>query len=71
VSDNPLVLAEEGKIVSAGNFHGPPVASALDFLAIALAELGSISERRTHQLLTGAGGESHEGDGGRDMVSVG
>jgi histidine ammonia-lyase len=55
VSDNPLIFAEEGKIVSAGNFHGQPVAFALDFLAIALAELGSISERRTYQLLTGAG----------------
>jgi histidine ammonia-lyase len=56
VSDNPLIFAEKGKILSAGNFHGQPLAFALDFLAIAIAELGSISERRTYQLLTGAGG---------------
>jgi histidine ammonia-lyase len=56
VSDNPLIFADRDKIVSAGNFHGQPLAFALDFLAIALAELGSISERRTYQLLTGANG---------------
>ena len=55
VSDNPLIFADEDKIVSAGNFHGQPLAFALDFLAIAFAELGSISERRTYQLLTGPG----------------
>jgi histidine ammonia-lyase len=55
VSDNPLIFVEEDKIVSAGNFHGQPVAFALDFLAIAIAELGSTSERRTYQLLTGPG----------------
>jgi histidine ammonia-lyase len=55
VSDNPLIFADEGKILSAGNFHGQPAALALDFLAIAIAELGSISERRTYQLLTGPG----------------
>jgi histidine ammonia-lyase len=50
-TDNPLVLLEEGEIVSAGNFHGQPVAFALDALAIAVAELASISERRTERLV--------------------
>lgn len=54
VSDNPNIFAEEDKIISAGNFHGQPLALGLDFLAIALAELGSISERRTYQLISGA-----------------
>jgi histidine ammonia-lyase len=54
VSDNPNIFPEEDKIISAGNFHGQPLALALDFLAIALAELGSISERRTYQLISGA-----------------
>ncbi len=49
VSDNPLVLAN-GDVVSGGNFHGQPVAQALDFLGIAVAELGSISERRIEKL---------------------
>ena len=50
-TDNPLVLLEEGEIVSAGNFHGQPVAFALDVLAIATAELASISERRTERMV--------------------
>jgi len=54
VSDNPNIFAEADKIISAGNFHGQPLAVAFDFLAIALAELGSISERRTYQLISGA-----------------
>jgi histidine ammonia-lyase len=54
VSDNPNVFPEDDQIISAGNFHGQPLALALDFLAIALAELGSISERRTYQLISGA-----------------
>jgi histidine ammonia-lyase len=54
VSDNPNIFAENDKIISAGNFHGQPLALGLDFLAIALAELGSISERRTYQLISGA-----------------
>ncbi len=54
VSDNPNVFAGEDKIISAGNFHGQPLALPLDFLAIALAELGNISERRTYQLISGA-----------------
>lgn len=54
VTDNPNVFAEEEKIISAGNFHGQPLALALDFLSIAMAELGNISERRTYQLISGA-----------------
>jgi len=50
-TDNPLVLVEEGEIVSAGNFHGQPLAFALDVLAMAAAELASISERRTERLV--------------------
>jgi histidine ammonia-lyase len=50
-TDNPLVLLDEGEIVSAGNFHGQPLAFALDVLAMATAELGSISERRTERLV--------------------
>ncbi len=49
-TDNPLVF-EDGDIVSGGNFHGEPVAIALDLLAIAVAELGSISDRRVEHLL--------------------
>lgn len=54
VTDNPNVFAAEDKIISAGNFHGQPLALALDFLAIAMAELGNISERRTYQLISGS-----------------
>lgn len=49
-TDNPLVFAAEDEALSGGNFHGEPMALAADFLAIALAELGSISERRTEKL---------------------
>ena len=56
VTDNPTVFPEEDEILSGGNFHGQPLALALDFLAIALAELGSISERRTYQLIAGLRG---------------
>lgn len=45
-TDNPLVLASEGRIVSGGNFHAEPVAFAADMIALALAEIGSISQRR-------------------------
>ena len=51
VVDNPIVFAEDGTVVSGGNFHGQPLAVVLDFLAIAATELGSISERRTDRLL--------------------
>lgn len=54
VTDNPNIFPEADTIISAGNFHGQPLALALDFLAIALAELGNISERRTYQLISGA-----------------
>lgn len=53
VTDNPNVFIESDQIISGGNFHGQPLAIALDFLAIALSELGSISERRTYQLISG------------------
>jgi histidine ammonia-lyase len=50
-TDNPMVFAETGEILSGGNFHGEPVAIAADVLAIAVAELGAISERRTERLV--------------------
>jgi histidine ammonia-lyase len=53
VSDNPNIFPEDDTIISAGNFHGQALAMALDFLCIALSELGSISERRTYQLIAG------------------
>ena len=53
IIDNPVVL-ENGEVTSNGNFHGAPVAYVLDFLAIALADLGSISERRTDRFLDAA-----------------
>lgn len=53
VTDNPTIFPEEDLIISAGNFHGQPLALALDNLAIAMSELGNISERRTYQLLSG------------------
>jgi histidine ammonia-lyase len=56
VTDNPNIFPEEDEIISAGNFHGQPLALALDFMSIALAELGSISERRTYQLISGLRG---------------
>ena len=54
VTDNPNIFPDEDMIISAGNFHGQPLALALDFLAIALSELGNISERRTYQLISGS-----------------
>jgi histidine ammonia-lyase len=56
VTDNPNIFRESDQIISGGNFHGQPLAIALDFLAIALSELGSISERRTYQLISGSRG---------------
>ncbi|MDR0830357.1 MAG: histidine ammonia-lyase [Prevotellaceae bacterium] len=55
-TDNPTVIPEKDLIISAGNFHGQPLALAMDFLAIALAELGSISGQRTYQLISGKRG---------------
>lgn len=53
VTDNPTIFPEDDLIISAGNFHGQPLALALDNLSIAMAELGNISERRTYQLIDG------------------
>ncbi|MEM6687693.1 MAG: histidine ammonia-lyase, partial [Bacteroidota bacterium] len=53
VTDNPNIFIEEDEIISGGNFHGQPLALTLDYLAIAMAELGNISERRTFQLVSG------------------
>ncbi|MEE9229130.1 MAG: histidine ammonia-lyase [Acidobacteriota bacterium] len=50
-TDNPLVFAEEGDLISNGNFHGEPVAFALDFMAIALTDLANMSERRTDRMV--------------------
>lgn len=51
VVDNPIVFADTGDVISGGNFHGQPLAFALDFSTIALSELASISERRTDRIL--------------------
>ena len=56
VTDNPTIFIEEDKIISGGNFHGQPLAMALDYLAIAMSELGSISERRIFHLISGTRG---------------
>ncbi|MDA3932661.1 MAG: histidine ammonia-lyase [Tenericutes bacterium] len=54
VTDNPLVFAERQKVISAGNFHGQPLALAMDFLAIAMSELANISERRLERMVNSA-----------------
>ena len=54
VTDNPNIFVEDDLIVSGGNFHGEPLALTLDFLAMALSELGNIAERRVYRLLSGA-----------------
>jgi len=56
VTDNPTIFVKEDKIISGGNFHGQSLAMAMDYLAIGIAELGSISERRTYQLISGQRG---------------
>jgi len=56
VTDNPTIFPDEDLILSGGNFHGEPLAFVLDFLAIALAELGNISERRGYRLIAGQRG---------------
>ncbi len=53
VTDNPNVFPESDLIVSGGNFHGQPLAMALDYFAIAMSEIANISERRTYQLISG------------------
>ncbi len=55
-TDNPVVLPDEDMVISGGHFHGEPLAMVLDFLAIGVAEIGSISERRTYQLIDGKRG---------------
>ncbi len=56
VTDNPNVFPDEDLIISAGNFHGQPLALQLDYLAIAMAEMGSIAERRIYRLVEGKRG---------------
>lgn len=56
VTDNPTVFIDDDLIVSGGNFHGEPLALALDFLAMAMNELGSVSERRIYRLISGERG---------------
>lgn len=56
VTDNPSIFVENDKVISGGNFHGQPLAIALDVFAIAMAELGNISERRIYQLVSGLRG---------------
>ena len=53
VTDNPTIFMEDDLIISGGNFHGEPLALVLDFLSIAISELGSISERRVYRLIAG------------------
>lgn len=59
VTDNPTIFPEQDLVISAGNFHGQPLALALDNLAIAMSEIGNISERRTYQLVSGTRGLPH------------
>jgi histidine ammonia-lyase len=56
ITDNPTIFPEEDLILSGGNFHGEPLAFALDFISIALAELGNIAERRLYRLIAGQRG---------------
>ena len=56
VTDNPNIFPDDDLILSGGNFHGQPLALTLDFLAIAMSEIASISERRTYQLISGQRG---------------
>lgn len=51
VTDNPLIFSEDEKVISGGNFHGEPVALAMDFLKLAIAELANIAERRLERLV--------------------
>ena len=53
-TDNPTVFPDSDEVISAGNFHGQPIALAMDFLAIAVAELANISERRIYKIISGA-----------------
>ena len=51
VTDNPLIFPDDGEVLTGGNFHGQPLALALDFLGVALAQVASFSERRTYSLM--------------------
>src|SRR5260370_31915812 len=51
VTDNPLIFPEDGEVLSGGNFHGQPLALALDTMALAITQLASFSERRTYNLM--------------------
>jgi histidine ammonia-lyase len=53
-NDNPLIFPDSGEVIEGGNFHGQPVALAMDFMAIALSELANVSERRTERMVNGA-----------------
>ena len=55
-TDNPTVCPDEDLIISAGNFHGEPIAMPIDFLAVAMSELANISERRIYRLVSGTRG---------------
>ena len=56
VTDNPTIFPDDDIVISAGNFHGEPIAQPMDFLAVALSELANISERRTYKLIAGVRG---------------
>tara|TARA_B100001287_G_scaffold267698_1_gene263150 strand:+ start:1385 stop:2872 length:1488 start_codon:yes stop_codon:yes gene_type:complete len=56
VTDNPIIFESSNEIISAGNFHGQPLALSMDFMTIAVAEIGCISERRTYKLISGTRG---------------
>ena len=56
VTDNPTIFPDEDLVISAGNFHGEPIAQPMDFLAVALCELSNISERRIFKLIAGVRG---------------
>lgn len=59
VTDNPNIFVDEDKVISGGNFHGQPLAIALDTCAIAMSEIGNIAERRIYQLVSGLRGLPH------------
>ena len=65
VTDNPLIFPDDGEVLTGGNFHGQPLALALDFLAIALAQVASFSERRTYSLMG-----PHDWDTGENRIPV-
>ena len=74
VSDNPVVFPEQGDVVSGGNFHGQPVATALDALTLATVPLASVSERRLYRILDSATSNGLPpflvADAGRGLISA-